>query len=63
VGVGGNAYRTLRRNVVPTMKRPPVLFQVTHYAAWRERESAWELEFPELVRLLDRLKPESDWTI
>jgi len=63
VGVGGNAYRTLRAHVLPILKYRPVLFQITHYSArggdawlW----SKWKSEFGELERLLRRLKPESE---
>jgi hypothetical protein len=56
-GVGGNAMYALRTRVVPSMKLPPVLFQITHYAARRDPWEAWNREFPELMRLLSRLRP------
>ena len=61
VGVGNNAYRTLRRQVLPLLDSPPVLFQITHYSARGKVWDRWEAEFPELQRLLDRLCPRDQW--
>jgi uracil-DNA glycosylase family 4 len=52
VGVGDNAYRTLRLHIAPHVRQPR-LFKITHYAARRNVFKAWEQEFPELLRLLD----------
>jgi uracil-DNA glycosylase family 4 len=60
VGVGGNAYRTLREDVLPLLPCPPVLFQITHYSARRDLHARWKREFAELKRLLKRLKPRSE---
>ncbi len=46
VGVGGNAYRTLRTEVLKYLRNPPVLFHVTHYASRRNPKEAWNNEFP-----------------
>ena len=61
VGVGGNAYRTLRQDVLPRLRRPPVSFQITHYSARRDVCSKWGREFAELKRVLESLKPKSEW--
>ena len=61
VGMGANAYRTLRRDVLPILKSPPVLFEVTHYSARGDVRGRWEREFAELARLLIRLRPRSEW--
>jgi uracil-DNA glycosylase family 4 len=60
VGVGANAYRTLRRDVLPVLDSPPVLFQITHYSARGDVWARWKREFSELERLLGRLKPRSE---
>jgi uracil-DNA glycosylase len=57
VGVGGNAYRTLRTDTLKHMKAPPVLFQITHYSSRRNPFDTWDIEFPELLRLLAQLRP------
>ena len=59
VGVGGNAYRTLRRDVRPRLKSPPVLFEITHYSARGDIWPRWESEFDELKHLLKCLKRRS----
>jgi uracil-DNA glycosylase family 4 len=61
VGVGGNAVHTLRRWALPRLTAPPVLFEITHYSTRRNPWEAWDREFPELQRLLSRLKPLSQW--
>jgi len=61
VGVGENAHRTLRQDVLPRLRCPPVCFQITHFYARRDVDARWEREFAELKRLLARLKPRSDW--
>ena len=75
VGVGENAYRTLRQDVLPRLRCPPVdaaghvrpqggrtvSFQITHFYARRDVDAKWEREFAELKRLLERLKPRSEW--
>jgi uracil-DNA glycosylase family 4 len=61
VAVGGNALHTLRAWALPQMAMPAVLFQVTHYAARGNPREVWGREFPELVRLLSRLKPRGKW--
>jgi len=61
VGVGGNAYRTLRIDVLPHLKRPPVLFQITHYSCRRDPWDFWDKQFPELLGLLARLRPREEW--
>lgn len=61
VGVGAKAYSILRRHVLPLLERPPVLFEVTHYAAHRDVWGRWEPEFAELKRLLSHLKPREEW--
>jgi hypothetical protein len=55
VGVGANAYRTLRTDTLAHIKNPPVLFQVTHYSSRRNPHKSWESEFQELLRLLSKL--------
>ena len=55
VGVGANAYRTLRTDTLAHIKNPPVLFQITHYSSRRNPHKSWESEFPELLRLLSKL--------
>jgi hypothetical protein len=62
VGVGTNAFQSLRRFVVDILEVPPVLFQVTHYSSRRNPWDDWGKEFPELLRLLSRLRPRRDWT-
>jgi len=61
VGMGQNAYRTLRDDVLPLVNSPPVCFQMTHYSARGDIRSRWEREFTELKRLLGYLKPRSVW--
>jgi len=61
VGVGGNAFHTLRTWVLPRLTMPPVLFQITHYSSRRNPWDPWQREFPELRRLLERLKPRLEW--
>ncbi|MDD5153704.1 MAG: uracil-DNA glycosylase family protein [Desulfovibrionales bacterium] len=61
VGVGGNACRTLRTDVLKHLKTAPILFQITHYSSRRNPWDAWDNEFPELLRLLSRLRPREDW--
>lgn len=63
VGVGRNAYRTLRLHIAPRMTDPPVLFEITHYSAHGDVFLAWKREFPELERLLNRLKHSSDRSV
>jgi uracil-DNA glycosylase family 4 len=62
VGVGGNAFRTLRAQVLGLVKTAPILFQITHYSSRRNPWDAWDNEFPELLRLLTRLRPRQEWT-
>jgi len=61
VGVGGNAYRTLRTKVLGHLKIAPILFTITHYSSRRNPWGAWDNEFPELLRLLSRLRPREEW--
>jgi len=61
VGVGGAAYRALRKDIVPCLRCKPVCFQITHYSARVNVGSRWEREFAGLKRLLERLKPKSEW--
>ncbi len=56
IGVGNNAYHTLRWKVLPHLENPPVLFQITHYSSRGNEKKRWEVEFPELMRLLNRLR-------
>lgn len=63
VGVGGNAFHTLRTRVSPRLKVPPVLFQITHYSARRNVRELWDQEFSGLLRLRSRLQPRSKWKI
>lgn len=61
VGVGGNAMLALRR-VARRMTDPPVLFQMTHYSArGRHCQEEWPHETQELLRLLRRLRPRTEW--
>ena len=61
VGVGGNAMHALKRLGTPSPSVSPVLFQITHYSTRRDPWRTWDNEFPELLRLLSRLKPRSEW--
>jgi len=61
VGVGGNAYRTLRKDILSHLKMPPIIFKITHYSSRRNPMEYWDKEFPELIRLLDRLRPWEEW--
>ncbi len=61
VGVGRNAYRTLREATLPFLDLPPTIFEVTHYSARGDVWPRWEQEFTELRRLLSRLKPRAEW--
>lgn len=61
VGVGGNAFRTLRTDTLMRLKAPPILFQITHYSSRRNPWKFWDKEFPELLRLLARLRPPGEW--
>lgn len=61
VGVGGNAFRTVRTEVLGHLKTAPILFQITHYSSRRNPWDAWDNEFPELLRLLARLRPREEW--
>lgn len=65
VGVGGNAARILRENLEPALNKQnaliPVFFHITHYSAWKHSLQSWEKQFPELMRLLGRLCPRSEW--
>ena len=63
VGVGGNAYRTVRTEVLAHLEIAPVLFQVTHYSSRRNPWDVWKKEFPELLKLLARLRPREEWTL
>jgi len=61
VGVGNNAMYYLRNFVLPNIAIPPVLFQIAHYSVRRDPWKYWDKEFPELTRLLARLRPRSEW--
>ena len=61
VGVGGNAYRTIRTDTLSHLETPPVMFQITHYSSRRNPWESWDSEFPELLRLLSRLRPVAEW--
>jgi uracil-DNA glycosylase family 4 len=61
VAVGENAHHTLRTAVLPHVRFPPLLFQITHYPSRRNVRECWDREFPELLRLLARLRPRSEW--
>ena len=53
VGVGANAFRTLRTEVLGHLKHlktTPILFPITHYSSRRNTSDAWDNEFPELGR-------------
>ena len=62
VGVGVNAFQSLRKFMVAHLDIPPILFQITHYSSRRNPWVDWDREFPELLRLLGRLRPRRDWT-
>jgi uracil-DNA glycosylase family 4 len=59
VGVGGNAYRTIRTDTMSRIGTPPTVFQITHYSSRRNPWESWDVEFPELLRLLSSFHPES----
>jgi uracil-DNA glycosylase family 4 len=61
VCVGGNAFRTTRTEVLAHLGVAPILFQITHYSSRRNPWDAWDREFPELLRLLARLRPRQEW--
>lgn len=62
VGVGGNAFQTLRTEVLGHLKKTaPILFQITHYSSRRNPFDAWKNEFPQLKSLLARLRPREEW--
>lgn len=62
VGIGGNAMWALRTWIIPRLQlAPPVLFQMTHYAARGDVWRAWKPGAAELQRLLDRLQPRASW--
>jgi uracil-DNA glycosylase family 4 len=61
VGVGHNATRVLKERLSVHIVTLPVLFQVTHYSMQGNPWADWDREFPELLRLLDRLRPRSEW--
>ena len=61
VAVGGNAMYSLKTHVLPHLEVPPCFFQVTHYAARVNVWEAWKPEFENLMRLISRLKPRSQW--
>jgi uracil-DNA glycosylase family 4 len=63
VAVGGNAMYSLRKHVFPQLKVPPCLFQITHYAARGNVWESWQPEFENLMRLISRLKPRSQWKL
>jgi uracil-DNA glycosylase len=63
VGVGGNAFQTLRTEILKHLPTAPILFQITHYSSRRNPWDSWDNEFPELLRLLDRLRPPNRWAI
>lgn len=52
VAVGGNAWRTLRSDVLPLMGHPPLLFKITHYSARRDVWARWRTEFTGLQSLI-----------
>ena len=62
VTVGNNAERTLREYVLrpDLLPRPPRLFRITHYSCRRNVWKAWDNEFPRLIELLKRLRPQND---
>lgn len=61
VGVGNNAYHTIRTDTVSYLEAPPIVFQITHYSSRRNPWESWDAEFPELRRLLSRLRPVEEW--
>ncbi len=61
VGVGGNAFQTLRTEVLGHLKTAPILFQITHYSSRRNPRDAWGNEFPKLKLLLEQLRPREEW--
>lgn len=61
VGVGGNAYRTIRTDTMSRIGTPPIVFQITHYSSRRNPWESWDAEFSELFRLLSRLRPDKEW--
>ncbi|MCX5832783.1 MAG: uracil-DNA glycosylase family protein [Deltaproteobacteria bacterium] len=61
VAVGGNAFQTLRTEIWGHLKIAPILYQITHYSSRRNVWDAWDSEFPELLRLLTRLRPREEW--
>jgi uracil-DNA glycosylase len=66
VGVGHNAYDTLRADVLrvdllPDLHPLPQPFYLTHFSAHFDVWPRWEREFGALNRLLDGLKPSSGW--
>lgn len=61
VGIGGNAYRTLRSDTLTRLDVAPILFQMTHYSSRRNPWQFWDKEFPELLRLLTQLRPRGEW--
>jgi uracil-DNA glycosylase family 4 len=61
VGVGGNAYRTIRTDTMSHLGTPPIVFQITHYSSRRNPWESWDTEFPELLRLLSKLRPAEEW--
>lgn len=63
VGVGARAMRILRTRIAPRLEVPPVLFRITHYSAHGNPYQAWDQEFPELRRLLSRLRPRTQWEL
>lgn len=52
VGVGGNAFQTLRTEILGNLKIAPILCQITHYSSRRNVWDTWKNEFPALLRLL-----------
>ena len=61
VGVGENAYRTLCQDVLHLLDSPPEISKITHFYFRGDVWPRWEQEFPQLQRLLEHLKPRSDW--
>lgn len=57
VGVGNNAYWTLRTEILQYLEDPPEVFLIRHYSFRGDPWKDWDKQFPELLRLLKRLRP------
>ena len=57
VAVGGNAYKTIRSEVMELLSNHPILYKITHYSCRGNPWPLWDNEFSGLIRLFSATQP------